>query len=121
MPPAQLLNDLQSLPFPVRVRQHDEGTFLGQVAGVDTSVFRYAYRSWTAPSRWNTARSQRATKRETVDLHAFAASTPGLPSSSRCKQKPHYDPAHSTLAFGQTIGRDEPMAQARYGWEIIAV
>ncbi|MBV9946182.1 MAG: hypothetical protein JOZ69_04980, partial [Myxococcales bacterium] len=41
--PAELLKGLQSLGLPVQVRQNDEGTFLGQVGGVEYSVFRYRY------------------------------------------------------------------------------
>ena len=38
VPPVELLKDVKSLGLPVEVRQNDEGTFLGAVAGLDYSV-----------------------------------------------------------------------------------
>jgi hypothetical protein len=43
IPPAKLLDDIKATGFPVVVRQNDEGTFLGQVDGLEYSVFRYRY------------------------------------------------------------------------------
>jgi hypothetical protein len=86
VPPAELLRDVKSLGLPVEVRQNDEGTFLGAVAGLDYSVFRYRY-PLVAPvvsfqgcqlaslkdiaAMKMTAIVQRAVKRDYVDLHAL--------------------------------------------------
>jgi hypothetical protein len=43
LPPSEVLKDVQTLGLPMQIRQNDEGTFLGQVGGVDYSVFRYRY------------------------------------------------------------------------------
>lgn len=87
--PAEVLKDLQSLAMPIHVRQNDEGTFLGQVGGIDYSVFRYPYPLVEPPIRIAsaavasvtdiaamkmTAIAQRATKRDYVDLHAILCS-----------------------------------------------
>jgi hypothetical protein len=41
IPPARLLDDIKATGLTVAVRQNDEGTFLGQVGGLEYSVFRY--------------------------------------------------------------------------------
>jgi nucleotidyltransferase AbiEii toxin of type IV toxin-antitoxin system len=86
LPPSDLLKDVQSLGLPLQIRQNDEGTFLGQVNGVDFSVFRYRYSLVERPVAFEgcgvaslkdiaamkmTAVVQRATKRDYVDLHAL--------------------------------------------------
>ena len=43
IPPAVLLADVETLGFAIDVHQNTEGTFLGLVAGVQFSVFRYRY------------------------------------------------------------------------------
>jgi hypothetical protein len=43
IPPTKLLDDIKSTGLAVSVRQNDEGTFLGQVDGLEYSVFRYRY------------------------------------------------------------------------------
>ncbi len=80
--PAGLLADVRSLGFPVQVRQNDQGTFLGQVGGIDYSVFRYRYDTVGSPVSFEgcslasltdigamklAAICQRATKRDYVD------------------------------------------------------
>ncbi|HEV8244205.1 MAG TPA: hypothetical protein VGP93_00415 [Polyangiaceae bacterium] len=84
--PADLLADVNSLGFPVQVRQNDEGTFLGQVGGIEFSVFRYryelvrptvAYQGCALASLSDIGAMklavicQRAQKRDYVDLHAI--------------------------------------------------
>jgi hypothetical protein len=86
VPPLELLKDVKSLGLPVAVRQNDEGTFLGAVAGLDYSVFRYPYELVTRPVSFQgcqlaslrdiaamkmTAIVQRAVKRDYVDLHVL--------------------------------------------------
>jgi hypothetical protein len=43
IPPDRLLGDIKATGLPVAVRQNDEGTLLGQVDGIEYSVFRYRY------------------------------------------------------------------------------
>jgi hypothetical protein len=50
LPPPEILSDVQSLGLPLHVRQNDEGTFLGQVGGIESSVFRSATSSSAAKS-----------------------------------------------------------------------
>jgi hypothetical protein len=84
--PGTLLADIKSLGFDVDVRQNQEGTFLGRVANVDFSVFRYRYdtvgpavpaagcklASLTDIGAMKLAAiSQRAEKRDYTDLHAI--------------------------------------------------
>jgi hypothetical protein len=115
--PAEVLKDLRSLAIPLHVRQNDDGTFLGQVGGVDYSVFRYPYPLVEPPVRIAgaavasltdiaamkmTAIAQRATKRDYVDLHAiFHSHRLGLRDVVFAMQQkyPRYDPAHSLRAL----------------------
>jgi len=117
LPPADVLKDLQSLQMPVQVRQNDAGTFLGQVGGVDFSVFRYPYPLVERPGHVAgapiasvpdiaamkmTAIAQRATKRDYVDLHAiFQSRRLGLREVLFAMQHkyPGYDPTHSLRAL----------------------
>jgi hypothetical protein len=84
--PEELLATVKSLGFPVEVRQNDEGTFLGQVGGIDFSVFRYRYDVVGPPLSFQgcpiasladigamklAAICQRAVKRDYVDVHAI--------------------------------------------------
>lgn len=84
--PQKLLDDIRATGLPVAVRQNDEGTFLGQVGGLEFSVFRYRY-DVVGPIREIegcrvasledvgamklAAVCQRAVKRDYVDLHAI--------------------------------------------------
>jgi hypothetical protein len=43
IPPQKMLDDIKATGLTVSVRQNDEGTFLGQVGGIEYSVFRYRY------------------------------------------------------------------------------
>ena len=43
IPPGKLLDDIKAAGLTVAVRQNDEGTFLGQVGGLEYSGFRYRY------------------------------------------------------------------------------
>ena len=86
IPPEKLLDDIKATGLPVAVRQNDEGTFLGQVNGIEYSVFRYRYAS-VSPARKIEGCSvaslvdvgamklaaicQRSVKRDYVDLHAI--------------------------------------------------
>ena len=89
IPPDRLLGDIAATGLPVVVRQNDEGTFLGQVDGLEYSVFRYRYRV-VGPTRKVegclvasledigamklAAICQRSVKRDYVDLHAILTS-----------------------------------------------
>jgi hypothetical protein len=84
--PEKLLGDIKGIGFAVAVRQNDEGTFLGQVAGLEYSVFRYRYdvvgllqeiEGCQVASLEDlgamklAAICQRSVKRDYVDLHAI--------------------------------------------------
>ncbi len=89
IPPDKLLGDIKATGLPVAVRQNDEGTFLGKVAGLEYSVFRYRY-DVVGPTREIegclvaslqdigamklSAICQRSVKRDYVDLHAILTS-----------------------------------------------
>ncbi len=89
IPPDRLLEDITATGLPVAVRQNDEGTFLGQVCGLEYSVFRYRY-DVVGPAREVegcriasledigamklAAICQRSVKRDYVDLHAILTS-----------------------------------------------
>jgi hypothetical protein len=89
IPPDKLLDDIRATGLPVAVRQNDEGTFLGQVDGLEYSVFRYRYDVVAAPMEIEgcqvasledigamklAAICQRSVKRDYVDLHAILTS-----------------------------------------------
>jgi len=136
--PADVLRDLQSFGLPVRIRQNDEGTFLGQVGGVDYSVFRYRYELVEPPIVFNgcqlaslrdiaamkmTAIVQRATKRDYVDLHAiFCTRSIGLGDAvSTMKQKfPGVDPSLALRAltyFNDVDKQPMPEMLAKMSWD----
>jgi hypothetical protein len=86
IPPAKLLDDIKATGFAVAVRQNDEGTFLGQVDGLEYSVFRYRYDVVGLVREIEGCRvasledlgamklaaiCQRSVKRDYVDLHAI--------------------------------------------------
>jgi hypothetical protein len=86
IPPAKLLDDIKATGFAVAVRQNDEGTFLGQVDGLEYSVFRYRYDVVGLVQEIEGCRvasledlgamklaaiCQRSVKRDYVDLHAI--------------------------------------------------
>jgi hypothetical protein len=86
IPPAKLLDDIKATGFTVAVRQNDEGTFLGQVGGLEYSVFRYRYDVVGLVQEIEGCRvasledlgamklaaiCQRSVKRDYVDLHAI--------------------------------------------------
>jgi hypothetical protein len=86
IPPAKLLDDIKATGLTVSVRQNDEGTFLGQVDGLEYSVFRYRYdvanpvqdiEGCQVASLEDigamklAAICQRSVKRDYVDLHAI--------------------------------------------------
>jgi hypothetical protein len=116
--PGDLMNDLNSLGFPVSVRQNDEGTFLGHVGEVQYSVFRYRYELVARPSSYQrcslaalediaamkmSAIVQRATKRDYVDLHAMlvGAKLPMREVVATMRRKyPGVDPSMSLRALG---------------------
>jgi len=136
--PADVLRDLQSLGLPVQIRQNDEGTFLGQVGGVDYSVFRYRYELVEPPIVFKgcqlaslrdiaamkmTAIVQRATKRDYVDLYAiFSTRSIGLGDAvSTMKQKfPGVDPslALRALTYFKDVDK-QPMPEmlAKMSWD----
>jgi hypothetical protein len=84
--PEKLLSDIKATGFRIAVRQNEEGTFLGQVEGIEYSVFRYRYET-AFPGREIegcrvasledvgamklAAICQRSVKRDYVDLHAI--------------------------------------------------
>jgi hypothetical protein len=89
IPPARLLDDIAATGMSVAVRQNDEGTFLGQVDGLEYSVFRYRYDVVGAVQEVEGCRlaslkdigamklsaiCQRSVKRDYVDLHAILTS-----------------------------------------------
>ena len=86
IPPADLLKDVRTLGRTIEVDQNNEGTFLGRIDGVKFSVFRYRYPlldptttvegSPVASLRDIAAMkmlavTQRAVKRDYVDIHAL--------------------------------------------------
>lgn len=86
IPPQRLLDDIKATGLTVAVRQNDEGTFLGQIAGLEYSVFRYRYDMVGLPLEIEGCRvasledigamklaaiCQRSVKRDYVDLHAI--------------------------------------------------
>ena len=86
IPPAKLLDDIKATGLTVAVRQNDEGTFLGQVDGLEYSVFRYRYDVVGLVQEIEGCRvasledlgamklaaiCQRSVKRDYVDLHAI--------------------------------------------------
>ena len=88
VPPADLLNDVRKLGRNIEVDQNTEGTFLGRVDGVKFSVFRYRYPLLEQPLAIEGspvaslrdiaamklhAITQRAVKRDYVDIHALLA------------------------------------------------
>jgi hypothetical protein len=136
--PADVLRDLQSFGLPVQIRQNDEGTFLGQVGGVDYSVFRYRYELVEPPIAFKgcqlaslrdiaamkmTAIVQRATKRDYVDLHAiFSMRSIGLGDAvSTMKQKfPGVDPSLALRAltyFNDVDKQPMPEMLAKMSWD----
>jgi hypothetical protein len=89
VPPDRLLDDIEGTGLPIAVRQNDEGTFLGQVDGIEYSVFRYRYDVVGQPRHIEgcqvasledigamklAAICQRSVKRDYVDLHAILTS-----------------------------------------------
>lgn len=89
IPPDKLLGDIKATGLPVAVRQNDEGTFLGQVDGLEYSVFRYRYEVVGGAQEIEgcpvasledigamklSAICQRSVKRDYVDLHAILTS-----------------------------------------------
>jgi hypothetical protein len=86
IPPQRLLDDIKATGLTVAVRQNDEGTFLGQIEGLEYSVFRYRY-DVVGPAQEIegclvaslkdigamklAAICQRTVKRDYVDLHAI--------------------------------------------------
>jgi hypothetical protein len=118
LPPTEVLSDMRALGLPVHVRQNDEGTFLGQVGGVDYSVFRYRYDLVGRSVEFQgcklaslqdiaamkmTAIVQRATKRDYVDLHAiFKAGSVDLGDavSTMRRKFPGVDPSLALRALG---------------------
>jgi hypothetical protein len=84
--PAEVLDDVRPLGRVVVVDQNEEGTFLGRVDGVKFSAFRYRYQLLEEPSTVKRCQlaslsdiaamkllaiTQRATKRDYVDIHAM--------------------------------------------------
>lgn len=82
----ELAEDVRRLGTPVTIQQNTEGTFLGAVAGVKVSVFRYRFPLLNAPVSIDgcnvasiadlaamklLAVSQRAAKRDYVDVYAM--------------------------------------------------
>ena len=89
IPPDRLLDDIAATGLSVAVRQNDEGTFLGQVDGLEYSVFRYRYDVVGPVQEVEGCRlaslndigamklsaiCQRSVKRDYVDLHAILTS-----------------------------------------------
>ncbi len=115
--PADVLRDVQSLGLPVQIRQNDEGTFHGQIGGVECSVFRYRYELVGRPVPCHgcdlaslkdiaamkmTAIVQRATKRDYIDLHAIFQSralTLGDAVATMGKKFPGVDPSMALRAL----------------------
>ncbi len=86
LPSSKLLADIESLGFPLTVRQNTEGTFLAMVSNVTFSVFRYRYPLLDRPGVLDgcavasirdlaamklLAIYQRGTKKDFVDMHAL--------------------------------------------------
>ena len=86
IPPQRLLEDIKATGLTVAVRKNDEGTFLGQIAGLEYSVFRYRYHMVGSPLEIEgcqvasledigamklAAICQRSVKRDYVDLHTI--------------------------------------------------
>jgi hypothetical protein len=86
IPPKKLLDDIKTTGLTVAVRQNDEGTFIGQVDGIEYSVFRYRYEVVGPGQEIGgckvasledlgamklAAICQRSVKRDYVDLHAI--------------------------------------------------
>jgi hypothetical protein len=138
LPPSEVLKDVQTLGLPVHIRQNDEGTFLGQVGGVDYSVFRYRYplveRSVTVEgcevaslkdiaAMKMTAIVQRATKRDYVDLNAlFKSRRVGLGDaiSTMKKKFPGLDPSLALRAltyFRDVEHQPMPAMLVNTSWE----
>lgn len=139
LPPSEVLTGLRSTALPVNVRQNDEGTFHGTVAGVDYSVFRYPYplikRSVSIAgvdvaslhdiaAMKMTAIVQRATKRDYVDLHTILASGEvrlGDLMIATMRQKfAGYDPSLSLRAltyFRDVEAQAMPVMIAKTTWE----
>ena len=138
--PAALLEDLQSLGLPVQVRQNDEGTFLGQVGGVEYSVFRYRYPLVAESAEFDgcalaslkdiaamkmTAIVQRATKRDYVDLHAlFTSGRVGL-EDAVATMKAKFSVVDPSLAlraliyFADVERQPMPDMLAKTSWEYV--
>ncbi len=138
LPPSEVLKDVQGLGLPVHIRQNDEGTFLGQVGGVDYSVFRYRYplvaRSVTVEgcelaslkdvaAMKMTAIVQRATKRDYVDLDALFRSrrvSLGDAISTMKKKFPGVDPSLALRAlnyFRDVEQQPMPAMLVNTSWE----
>jgi hypothetical protein len=138
VPPGDLLKDLKSIGMPVTVRQNDEGTFLGAVAGLDYSVFRYRYDVVGRPVTFEgcqlaslkdiaamkmTAIVQRRVKRDYVDLHVLfgLAKLPLGDVVGAMKRKfPGVNPSVSlhTLTYFEDIERQPmPKMLMKIGWE----
>jgi hypothetical protein len=138
VPPAKLLKDVKSLGLPVKVRQNDEGTFLGVVAGLDYSVFRYPYELVTRPVSFQgcqlaslrdiaamemTAIVQRAVKRDYVDLHVLFAlgKLPLAEVVSTMQRKfPGVDPSvslHAMTHFKDVERQPMPEMLIKIAWE----
>jgi hypothetical protein len=139
--PADVLHDVRSTGLPVEVRQNDEGTFLGQVGGVDYSVFRYRYELVGRPVEFEgcqlaslkdiaamkmTAIVQRATKRDYVDLYAiFKARSVTLGDAVLTMQRkfPGVDPSLALRAlthFKEVEQQPMPQMLARFSWADVA-
>jgi hypothetical protein len=128
--PAEVLDDVRSFGLSIHVRKNEEGTFLGQVGGVDYSLFRYRYELVGRSVSFEgcqvaslediaamkmTAIVQRATKRDYVDLYAiFRSGTVGLRDvvSTMERKYPGVDPslARRALTYFEDVER-QPMPE----------
>lgn len=138
LPPTEVLSDMQSLGLPVHVRQNDEGTFLGQVGGIDYSVFRYRYdlvgrcvefegcklaSLKDVAAMKMTAIVQRATKRDYVDLYAIFNTESvdlGDAVSTMRRKFPGVDPSLALRAltyFDDVDKQPMPEMLAKMSWD----
>jgi hypothetical protein len=133
-----MLDDIKATGLTVSVRQNDEGTFLGQVGGIEYSVFRYRYDVVGLAQEIEGCRvasledigamklaaiCQRSVKRDYVDLHAIltagGVNISDLVSVWKCKY-PGKDVAFALRALAYFADVDKarmPEMVSRITWE----
>jgi len=140
IPAAKLLDDIKATGCNVVVRQNDEGTFLGQVNGLEYSVFRYRYEVVGRVREIEgcqvasledigamklAAICQRTVKRDYVDLHAILTTgrvTMGDLASAWNRKYPGKDIRFALRALGYFADVDKarmPEMLSKSSWETI--